>query len=55
MDPLHVGKYAAYIVPAYGISAVVLLGLVLQTLLAARSARRRAEGDKGSGDKAGEP
>ncbi len=46
MDPLHVGKYGAYIVPAYGISVVVLIGLVIQTLLAARAARRRAEGDK---------
>jgi len=35
--------YAQYLIPAYGISAAVLLGLVAQTLLAARRWRRRAE------------
>lgn len=55
MDPLHVGKYAAYIFPAYGISALVLVGLVVQTLVAARSARRKAEADKGAGRKTSEP
>jgi heme exporter protein CcmD len=46
MDLLHAGKYVAYVYPAYGLSAVVLIGLVVQSLLAARAARRRAEGDK---------
>jgi heme exporter protein D len=44
MDLLHAGKYAAYIYPAYGLTAVVLIGLVVQSLLAARAARRKAEG-----------
>jgi len=45
MDILHAGKYAAYIYPAYGISGLVLAVLIIQTLWAARSARRKAEGD----------
>lgn len=46
MDLLHAGKYAAYIYPAYGLTAAVLIGLVVQSLLAARAARRKAEGDQ---------
>ncbi len=46
MDLLHAGKYAAYVYPAYGPTAVVLIGLVVQSLLAARAARRKAEGDQ---------
>lgn len=45
MDPLHAGKYAAFVYSAYGISAVTLLVLVAQTLLAARKARRDAQGE----------
>lgn len=45
MDLLHAGKYAVYVYPAYALSALVLIGLVAQSLLAARSARRKAEGD----------
>ncbi len=46
MDLLHAGKYAFYVYPAYGLSAVVLIGMTVQTLLAARTARRQAEGRK---------
>ncbi len=45
MDLLHAGKYAAYVYPAYGLTALTLIGLVVQTLLAARTARRKAETD----------
>jgi len=45
MDILHAGKYALYIYPAYGVSAVVLIALLLESLLAARTARRKAEKD----------
>ena len=46
MDLLHAGKYAVYVYPAYGLTAVVLIGLVVQTVLAARAARKAAEGDQ---------
>jgi heme exporter protein CcmD len=45
MDVLHAGKYAAYVYSAYGLSALVLIGAVAQSLWAARIARRRAEGE----------
>jgi len=44
MDLLHAGKYAAYIYPAYGVTLLILGGLTVQTLLAARAARKKAEG-----------
>jgi heme exporter protein D len=44
MPDLHVGKYAAYIWPAYGVTAVVFLILVVFSLEHARRWRRRAEG-----------
>jgi heme exporter protein CcmD len=37
------GKYAAYIVPAFGITALVLGYLIVSSLLFARHWRRRAE------------
>ena len=37
------GKYAAYVWPAYAISALVLLALAGDTLMRARRWRRRAE------------
>ncbi len=43
MDLLHAGRYAIYIYPAYGLTALVLIGMTVQTLLAARAARRSAE------------
>ena len=46
MDLLHAGKYAIYIYPAYGLTALVLIGMTVQSLLAARAARRAAEGGK---------
>ena len=50
MDPLHVGRYAVYVYPAYGLTALVLFGMTLQTLLAARAARRAAEAGKAAGE-----
>jgi heme exporter protein CcmD len=44
-DLLHAGKYAPYIYPAYAATALILGGLVVQSLLAARAARRKAERD----------
>ncbi len=45
MSALHLdaGKYAAYLWPAYGISLLVLGGLVIESLAAARRWRKRAE------------
>jgi heme exporter protein D len=45
LAPLHwdAGKYAAYLWPAYGISLIVLGGVVIESLAAARRWRRRAE------------
>jgi heme exporter protein D len=40
---LDAGKYALFLWPAYGLSAVVLAGLTLQTLVQARRRRREAE------------
>ena len=40
---LDVGRYGAFIWPAYGISALVLLGLTIDSLLRAARWRRRAE------------
>jgi heme exporter protein D len=37
------GSYAAFVWPAYGVSALVLLALTADTLLRARRWRRRAE------------
>jgi heme exporter protein CcmD len=45
LDVLHAGKYAVYIYPAYGLTALVLIGLVVESLWAARVARKQAEGD----------
>ena len=39
------GKYAAFVWPAYGITAAVLLGLLAEALLRARKWRRAAERD----------
>jgi heme exporter protein D len=43
MAAIFAGKYAAYIWPAYGITALVFLGLVISSLSHARRWRRRAE------------
>ncbi len=43
MPDLHTGRYAAFIWPAYGLSALVLLWMVIDTLLRARRWRSRAE------------
>lgn len=45
MLDLDAGKYAAYVWPAYGISALVFLGLIAAALVYARHWRRRAQGD----------
>lgn len=43
MSLFDVGKYAAFIWPAYGLSALVLVGLTVGALNHARRWRRRAE------------
>jgi heme exporter protein D len=43
MPDLNFGKYAAYIWPAYAITALVLGALVVSSLRHARAWRRRAE------------
>ena len=40
---IEMGKYGAYVWPAYGISALVLLGLIADTLIRSARWRRRAE------------
>jgi heme exporter protein CcmD len=37
------GRYAFDILLAYGLSALLIVGLVVQSVLAARAARRRLE------------
>ncbi|CAO3408129.1 heme exporter protein CcmD [Azospirillum largimobile] len=69
-DFLHMGGYAAYVWPAYGIAALVLLGLLVATwkglrnaeatlkaLESARPARRRTRnaGRKAADQNAGTP
>ncbi len=53
MDLLHAGRYAVYVYPAYGLTALVLIGMTLQTLWAAHAARREAEAGKTGGKEAG--
>ena len=43
MPDFDFGKYAAYIWPAYGLTAAVFAGLVASTISHARKWRRRAE------------
>ena len=45
---LDVGRYAVFIWPAYGVSALVLAGLVVDSLL--RSARWRRKADDREGE-----
>jgi heme exporter protein D len=40
---LDVGRYAAFIWPAYGVSALVLIALTVDSLLRARRWRKAAE------------
>lgn len=43
MAHLEMGRYAAYVWPAYGITLVVLAGLVFDSLARSRRWRRKAE------------
>ncbi|CTQ32826.1 heme exporter protein CcmD [Jannaschia rubra] len=40
---MDLGKYAFDILLAYGLSGILILGLVLQSVLASRAARKRLE------------
>ena len=40
---MNVGHYGAYIIPAYGLSILVLSALVVESLLRARRWKRAAE------------
>ena len=42
---LDVGKYAAFVWPAYGLSALALLAMLADSLLRTRRWRREAEAD----------
>lgn len=43
MPHLETGKYALFIWPAYGLTALVFIGLIVGSLAHARRWRRRAE------------
>ena len=43
MSFLDAGKYAAFIWPAYGVTALGFIGMIAATLLRARRWRREAE------------
>ncbi len=45
-DLMHVGAYAAFIWPAYALTAAALVWMVADTLLRSRTWRARAEGRK---------
>ncbi len=40
---IEMGRYGAYVWPAYGVSALVLAGMTARTLLRSATWRRRAE------------
>ena len=46
---LDAGRYAVFLWPAYGLSAVVLAGLAIDSLARARRWRRAAEGERKDG------
>jgi heme exporter protein D len=43
MSPFDLGKYAVYVLPAYGVTAAVVIGLVWDSLARARRWRRETE------------
>ena len=45
MLDLDAGKYAIFVWPAYGLTALVFLGMIVFTLRQSRIWRRRAEQD----------
>ncbi len=45
-DLMHVGAYAAFIWPAYALTAAALVWMVADSLLRSRAWRARAEGRK---------
>ena len=48
MESLIAGKYAIYIAPAYGLTALVFLGMVVGSLRHARRWKRLARGAGGA-------
>ena len=46
MPNLDVGRYAAYVWPAYGLSAVVVAALIADSLARARRWRKAVERDR---------
>jgi heme exporter protein D len=40
---LDAGKYAVYVWPAYGVTAIIFAGMIIDSLARARRWRRRAE------------
>ncbi len=49
---LEVGRYAVFIWPAYAITALTLLALVVDSLLRAARWRKAAETERPAGDRA---
>ncbi len=49
MLDFNAGKYAVFVWSAYGLSAVVFLGLILDSLLGARRWKREVEKREGEG------
>ena len=46
MPDFHVGKYGAYIWPAFAITVLVFVWMIADSLLRARAWRKRAERDE---------
>lgn len=51
-DLMHVGRYAAYIYPAYALSAAALVWMVADSLLRARSWKAKAQAGRKGRDEA---
>lgn len=43
IDAIYMGRYGAFVWPAYGVSVLVLLGFVADSLVRSARWRRRAE------------
>ena len=50
MPSFDVGKYGFYVWSAYGVSLLVIVWLVVDTVVRARAWKRAAEAKKGRGD-----
>lgn len=46
-DALNLGRHAFVVLASYGVGLAAIIGLVVQSLLAARDARRALEAEEG--------